>query len=128
MTAFNYNLDHSDQVQGINMKDNTLFLNDGKVLFPYREINLGKETLTYANESKFHLPSLEDVFGQPLYAFPASHLSAVVLPPIKKKREYEKDTNALGKERFATLKRPRPTASHKRTRKLHPQIPTSTDL
>ena len=128
MTTFNSNSDHSDQGEGINRKDNTFVLNDGETVTAYRGINLGSESLTYANESRIHLPSLEDEMGQPFSTFPSPHLSAPVLPPIKKNNEYEQDNNALANEGFATLKRPRPTASLNRTGKLPSQTPTSTDL
>lgn len=121
----NTNLIRCYQGENNDHEDNSLTLNGETEVIAYRGINLGRNSLTYAMESRIHLPSLEDELGQPFNTFPSPHLSTPVLPPIKKQ-----NINNTGSEneRFATLKRPRPTASLKRMGSVPSQIPTAVDL
>ena len=97
----------------------------GSVMTAYQGLSLGRNSSFYAKESRIHLPSLEDEHGRPLSTFPAPHLSIPVLPPIKKSSEDGKNNNSG----YATLKRPRPTASLKNTVGVsNSQIPSSVDL
>ena len=103
-------------------------MNGETEVIAYRGINLGRNSLTYAMESRIHLPSLEDELGQPFNTFPSPHLSTPVLPPIKQQNELNINNTGSEHERFATLKRPRPTASLKGMGNMPSQIPTADDL
>ena len=114
----------NQQVNG-KSKENIHTFDTTSELIAYRGINLKRESLTYANESRIHLPSLEDESGQPFATFPAPHLSIPILPPIKSNGE---KNNRSGHDAYATLKRPRPYTSLNRGENAASQLPTSNDL
>lgn len=117
----------SNQQDGVGgkLKENIHTFDSTSEVIAYRGINLKRESLTYANESRIHLPSLEDESGQPFATFPAPHLSIPVLPPIKSSGE---KTNRSGDDTYATLKRPRPYSTLKRGDSMASQMPSSSDF
>ena len=127
MKSFGSSYSHSNQDQdSSNLKEKIHTFDTSSEVTAYRGINLKRESLTYANESRIHLPSLEDELGQPFATFPAPHLSIPVLPPIKKNGEKDKDGH--GNDAYATLKRPRPTTSLRGIGNMASQLPSSSDL
>ena len=124
----NANLIRCYQGESNEQENNNLSLNGETEVIAYRGINLGRNSLTYAMESRIHLPSLEDELGQPFNTFPSPHLSTPVLPPIKKQNDQNLNNSGSEYERYATLKRPRPTTSFKGVANMPSQIPTVDDL
>ena len=120
--SFDSNL-YSNHEDSGKQKDSIHTFDTTSEVIAYRGINLKRESLTYANESRIHLPSLEDELGQPFATFPAPHLSIPVLPPIKSNDDNGKQDNRSGNESYATLKRPRPATSL-----LPSPLPSSSDL
>ena len=125
MRSFESSQISSSQQDSGKPKENIHTFDTSSELIAYRGINLKRESLTYANESRIHLPSLEDESGQPFATFPAPHLSIPILPPIKSNGE---KNNRSGHDAYATLKRPRPYTSLKRGENAASQLPSSSDL
>ena len=84
MPVSNDNLIHAYDSEENHSTESTLTFNGNLAVTTYMGLNLHRAPLSYANESSLDCPSIENEFGQPVETFPSPHLSATVLPPIRK--------------------------------------------